>query len=317
LTEDMVRLTFPDPENGAPFKKLRGQLVNNEKTFRCQQLNEPVWGDNFLITFKIEDLKAHLMNSIEAKRLPGEVLVFWDTAKEAKKNSDYSVGVAMKIFQKHDDQQIAVVVLEVIYGRWTQTDVVYNMVEFSNRWQPKMNQVEDTGGLELMKLKVISESKARYGVVPNMWWKPADNEENAKRNRIKSLEVLLKTDRLYFAVGHWLEEENGVFPQLMQYTGAKSTRTKKDDIPDAMAYICRWLPSSTPLTPKEQAEKTAREDQLTRDWLLWGNHERIFGSGVNLVRDQFARPTPGQEEMESSPYSGIAGKLFGGNGLRA
>lgn len=315
LTEDMVVLTFPDPDNGAPFKKLRGQLVNNEKTFRCQQLNEPVWGDNFLITFKIEDLKAHLMNSIEAARRPGEVYIFWDTAKEAKKNSDFSVGVAMKIFQKDEDHQVAVVVMEVIFGRWTQTDIVYNMVEFNHKWNPKLTQVENIGGLELMQLRVISESKAKYGVVPNMWWKPIDNEENAKRNRIKSLEILLKTDRLYFAVGHWLEQEDGVFPQLTQYTGAKSTRTKKDDIPDCMSYICRLLPSSAPLTAREQAEKTAREDQLTRDWLLWGNHERIFGSGINLVRDQFAQPAPNEER--SSPYGGIAGKLFGGNGLRA
>jgi hypothetical protein len=316
LTEDMVVLTFPDPENGAPFKKLRGQLVNNEKTFRCQQLNEPVWGDNFLITFKIEDLKAHLMNSLEAKRIPGETYIFWDTAKEAKKSSDYTAGVAAKIFQRHEDQQIAVVILEVVFGRWTQTDTVYNMVEFNNKWQPKMTQVEDSGGLELMKLRVISESKARYGTVPNMWWKPTSNEENAKRNRIKSLEVLLKTDRLYFAVGPWLDVEDGVFPQLTQYTGVKSTRTKKDDIPDAMSYICRLLPSSTPLTAKEQNEKNARDEQLTRDWLLWANHDRIFNSGPSLLRDQFAQPA-NNSEPESSPYSGIAGKLFGGNGLRA
>src|SRR5260221_14589879 len=83
-------------------------------------------------------------------------------------------------------------------------------------------------------------------------WAAVEQGYDAKRNRIKALEVLLKSDRLWFAIGSWNDE---TFTQLSQYTGAKSTRTRKDDIPDAMSFISRYLPSSTPKTPEEQEQE--------------------------------------------------------------
>jgi phage terminase large subunit-like protein len=275
-------------------------------------MNEPAWGDTFSIHFGELELKAAIVSPIEAQRYRGEIYVLWDTAKEAKKSSDYTVGVAMKIFQK-EDGQVAVVVLEVIFGKWTQTEIAYNMAVFNKKWMPKLNQVEDTGGLELLKIEVRNRSIQICGFPPNMYWRRPDQEDNAKRNRIKSLEILLKSQRLYFANGPWLEEKDGVFPQLMQYTGERSSKVRKDDIPDAMAHISRYLPSSAPMTPKEQQEKAMRDEQQYDAWLGLEQYRRMFGNDLPGVLE-----IPEMETVEvSTPFGSIAGRLFGGNGLRA
>lgn len=311
LTESMVVLTFPEH---APFKLLRSTLYNNEKSFRCQQLNEPVWGDNFSIYFGESELKSAVKSFAEARSFRGETYIIWDTAKEAKKNSDYTVGVVMKIFQK-EDGQVAVIVMEVVFGHWTQMEIAHHIATLNLKWLPVSNRIEDIGGLELLKIQIRNKCLQICGFYPNITYPTPDNEDNAKRNRIKSLEVLLKNQRLYFVQGEWLEVKDGVFPQLMGYTGEKSTRTRKDDIPDAMAHIGRYLPSSVPLTPKEQEEKAAREELLYSTWLREEQYRVMFGNRGSgnpappIVPD--VPPTP------SSPMGGIQGRLFGGNGMRA
>jgi len=133
------------------------------------------------------------------------------------------------------------------------------------------------------------------------------NEDNAKRNRIKGLEVLLNTGRLFFANGPWLEDRDGVFPQLLNYTGEKSTRTRKDDIPDAMAHIGRYLPSSVPLSPKEQEEKAVMEEQLYSQRLQREQYRIMFGDqGIPTA------PAISEEPVESpSPSNDIRRKFLG------
>jgi hypothetical protein len=321
LTLDMVTLAFPhqkgDPER--TFAYLKGILRNNEQTFRCQQLNQPVWGDS-LPSFKIEDLKAphRQMNIDYARRLPGEVKILWDPAKTANKNSDYTAGAAFKIFQK-EDKRIAAILLEVVYDKWTQTEIVHQMIELDHRWQlwstaRIVNRAEDTGGLDLMKIKVIQDAVTRYGTPPQFYWIPPTNETNAKRNRIKGLEILLQEDRLFFADGAWLHSEDGVFAQLVAYKGEKSSRTRKDDIPDAMSWITAFLPNSVQLTEEEKALQDIAKEAAQAQTLLRAQHERIFG------RDVPGNPFLASVEDDgqpSSPYGDISKRLFGGNGMRA
>ena len=135
IQEHMVVLTFPEH---ASFKYLLGLLKNDEKEFRCQQLNEPVWGDNFSIYFNEDVLKRAIVNPEVARSWRGETYILWDTAKEAKKNSDYTVGVVMKVFQK-EDGVVAAVVMEVIFGHWIQSEIAYYIAMLNKKWMPKQN----------------------------------------------------------------------------------------------------------------------------------------------------------------------------------
>jgi hypothetical protein len=321
LTEDMVVLTFPDPINGAPFSKLRGQLLDDERTFRCQQLNQPVWGST-VPSFRIEDLKAahRQISDDKARRLPGEIKILWDTAKTASKNSDYTVGAVFKIFQK-DNRQVAAILLEVEFGKWTQSEIASHMIELDNRWKlwstaRIVHRVEDTGGLELLQMKVMTDSIARFGAAPQMFWIKPTNETDAKRNRIKGLEILLIDDRLFFVDGQWLHGEDGTFSQMVNYKGEKSSRTRKDDIPDAMSWITTFLPSSVELTEEEQGLLDIAIGEQRHQQFLKAQHEYYFGKSSPVV-DPYNTPLDSGPQQPSSPYSDISKRLFGGNGMRA
>jgi hypothetical protein len=302
LQEHMVILTFPEH---ATFKYLMGLLKNDEKSFRCQQLNDPVWG-GFSIYFKEDDLKRARVSPEQARAYRGDIYILWDTAKEAKKNSDYTVGVVMKVFRKEEDGQVAACMMEAIYGHWTQTEIAYYVATLNKKWNPKINQIEDTGGLELLQVEIQKRSLQICGFYLPVYFHKPSNEDNAKRNRIKGLEVLLNTGRLFFAIGSWLEDKDGVFPQLISYTGEKSTRTRKDDIPDAMAYIGRYLPSSVPLNPKEQEEKAIQEEQFYNERLRREQYNRMFGDpGIPTAPAVEYIPEP------SSPSGDIRAKYLG------
>ena len=113
------------------------------------------------------------------------------------------------------------------------------------------------------------------------------------------LEEALNWENVYA----WNDE---TFAQLSQYTGAKSTRTKKDDIPDAMAFISKYLPSSTPKTPEQQQQEA---DQAEREMIakfLAAQHEAYFGnSNPNFAPQQI------EESPISSPYDDIKKKFLG------
>lgn len=314
LEEHMVDLTFPEH---ADWKFLQSKL-KNEYTFRCNYLNEPVYGMD-AVDIPRDLLEAHRMNPIAAQSLQGEIIVTGDMAKQAKRNSDYSAFVVMKIFRKQNpdsgiqDGAVSVVVLEVDWGRWTQTQIAEHLAKLVKKWSPKKTHIEDTGGLESFILHAIPDAFRREGVPWfNIYWAPVEQGYDAKRNRIKGLEVLLKAERLFFMEGSWLDE---TFTQISQYTGAKSTRLKKDDIPDAMAFIGKYIPSSDVKTPEqEKLEADQKEFEFTKK-MLQAQHDAMFGT-----ESFYYQPRQVNFEPEEPPQNGIGGisqRIFGRNGMRA
>jgi hypothetical protein len=163
---------------------------------------------------------------------------------------------------------------------------------------------------DLLKQKILDVARTVYGMWANIAWLTPSNNPQAKVSRIKGIEILLRSERMDFVEGTW----NGdAFDQFEGYKGQKSTRTKKDDIPDAISYLARFLPSSTPLTPEEQDETVKIDQDAYYKRLLKAHHERLFGTneGNRQMPMQMSEP-----ETPSSPTSDIAKRLFGGNGLR-
>jgi hypothetical protein len=308
LKQHMVDLTFPEH---ATWKFLQGKLID-EYEFRCQYLNEPVWGEN-AINMPMELLLAHQMSPVEAKLLKGDIYILGDMAKEAKTNSDWSTFGAVKVYRKRNpdtgvqDGVVSAVVLEIVYGKWSQTSIAQEMAQLNQRWMPIRIHVEDTGGLESFWMYAVKEAFDKLGLPRyHIYRAPVMQGYDAKRNRVQGLEVLLKSYRMYFAMGPW---NNEAFLQLSQYTGAKSTRSKKDDIPDMLSFISGYLPSSTPKTPEQQKLDVDQQEKEMGQRMLLAQHEAMFGRAQ--VRE-FAPPNPELEPQNSS----IARRLFGNNGLR-
>jgi hypothetical protein len=232
-----------------------------------------------------------------------------DTAREAKKSSDYTVIVIGYIYPD-DKGVVKLAVVDVDYGKWTQTDIASHIAAMHAKYQPAQWVGEDSGVGDMLKQRILDTARLSYGMWMNISWPKPDNSPQAKVSRIKGLEILLRAERMDFVEGSWNPE---AFEQFEGYKGQKSTKTKKDDIPDAISFLAKFLPSSIPLTPQEQESKAKSDEAAYATKLLKAHHERLFGT--NEGNRQMPMPMS-EPETPSSPASDIAKRLFGGNGLR-
>jgi len=259
LTEDMVNLTFPQRWG---FNKLRSLLLKkmagtgSDRAFRNQQLNEPtdaVEDSGFKISFTEADLRAHMYQR-EAAPKNGDIFIVWDWALSDKKTSDYSVGVVARMYQ-NDSGEWSFVILEIIYSKWKYSELAFQIVSLSKRWGPKVTMIEQSNAYEMLRDE-IERVGQKFGYRPYIYPKQPSRQENAKRNRIKSVEILLAEHRLHFVLGPWIDE---TFKQLTQYTGEKKNKGRKDDIPDAISYLTYILPvSARPIVEKTDPEEERR-----------------------------------------------------------
>lgn len=304
LQHQMVVLTFPEK---ATFTSLRKKLIKNERSFRNQQLNEPSETDEdspYKITFTEDILRAHTYQMSAVP--PGDTFICWDWAHSASKLADWSVGVAGRVYQtpvmnpltSRQEMLYGVSFMDVNIGRWRPSELAYQIVSFDKKWNPKQTLIEKSVGAELLQLEV-QRNAARYGVSLNVYWKPINQQPDAKRNRIKSLETLLCQDRMWIVSGNWIDE---TYKQFTEYTGERKNKGRKDDVPDAMSFFSFFLPTTDFSDDKKQIEEEQIKQAVARQ-----QYERLFGG----------QPVP-QLVTTSEPQPSLDPrmKIFGGNGLR-
>jgi len=339
LTEEMVILTFPELAGTAhaSWLDLRKRM-KNERSFRCQQLNQPVWGDESSISFDRILLENHKTKTLAdiipmpGMRDTGYVYGAIDLARENKQFSDFTALAIGKVYQEDqtavpldmanwtppENGRWVMVVLDVQFGKWSQTEIATRIAAMNDKWRPRQWYGEDTGGLQLLKERITDVSRTTYGHWPYIRWNTPDNSENAKRNRIKGIETLLRTNRLFFLIAPWTTE---VFEQLEKYKGQKSSRYFKDDVPDVLSQLTRFIPSLMTLSKRELEQLAVQKDAEYRDYLrremkkvIFGDDSGGFGMALPVSYWPDAQSTP---EEPKGPMGGIAGKFFRGNGLRA
>ena len=250
LTADMVELLFPEK---LTFRSLRQKLMKNERMFRCQQLCEPAADGEDQVTFTESVLQKHLI----AKAPPeGDVYITWDTSFARTSYADYSAGVAARIIPGED--RFDVYILEVVFGRWRPSELSFQLVQFERKWKPKATLIERPAGDELLRLEIQRQAQ-RYQVPLNIYWKSPLNAPDAKRNQIKGVETLLANDELWFVGGAWIEE---TFLQFVRYTGERKNKGRKDDIPDAIAQMQFFCPSTE---NKKHLQEAQEERQKKAD----------------------------------------------------
>ncbi len=306
LTEDMVILNFPEK---ATFKSLRSKLLKDEPAFRCQQLNEPKGSDAdslFKVSFDEDTLRRHLYQK-EAAPQVGDIYICWDWALTADKRSDYSAGVVGRIYKKPDGLY-GLVILEVLCDKWTSGELALQIISLNKKWHPKKTLIENSNGAEFLKNELHRLSIV-FGTTLDIFWKPVSLQANAKRNRIKGLEVLLKDDRLWFVMGSWVDQ---TFEQLQRYTGEPKNRGRKDDIPDAMSYFhIAFFPIDS-MNQKDAEEAKIYMEQEKAKSKIKAHYNRIFGS------PSLSSPEPEIDiPQEEDPRRAAMNRLFGGNGMRA
>ncbi len=279
LTEEMVTLNFPQRWG---FKRLRSLLLKkmagtgSDRAFRNQQMNEPTDAEEdsgFKISFTEDAIRAHMYQREAAPRV-GQVFVVWDWALSDKSTSDYSAGVAARLY-KNDAGQWAFTILEIIYDKWKSSELAHHIVDFSRRWGPEVTLIEKSNGADMLKME-IQRVGNKYGYHPYIVWPIPSRQENAKRNRIKGVEILLNEHRLHFVLGSWIDQ---TIKQLTQYTGEKKNKGRKDDIPDAISMLAVFLPAEArPVIGQvDPEEELLFQEEQEKQWKKEGHYNRLFG----------------------------------------
>jgi predicted phage terminase large subunit-like protein len=282
----MVNLLFPEvaktPERA--FRELFKKLLANERMFRNQQLNEPIDDEEeslYKISFTEEALRAHMYQR-EAAPKNGDIFIVWDWALSDKKTSDYSVGVVARLYI-NDEGEYAFVILDIIYDKWKYSELAFQIISLSKKWGPKVTMIEQSNGYDMLRDE-ITRVGHKFGYQPHIFPRQPSREENAKRNRIKSVEILLSEHRLHFVLGPWIDE---TFKQFTQYTGEKKNKGRKDDIPDAISYLIYILPKgSRPggaevTDPEEEKRLQEQQDKYYRKAR---HYEAYFGDRYGGTR---------------------------------
>ena len=299
LTEEMVTLTFPEK---ATFKSLRKKLLRNEKSFRNQQLNQPTNAEDdaaFKITFDMDMLMMSRKDRSWEPKLsdPGRTVMAIDTAYTDNKHSDWSVMAVGRVYQL-PDKRWALWVTEVVYVRVKSYELAAIIVAFVKKHRPEKITMEQIFGADILKERITQLARDHGIPLPIESRKP-DTTSGAKRNRIKSLETLLVENRLTFTAANWNEE---TFKQFELYKGERSTKTRKDDIPDAISMLCRFIPSSVE-NVEEKVEQDRQQQKAQRDYI----NSTIFGGGSNMYTTPPPAPvSEGPRVGRSTPF-GIPG----------
>lgn len=268
IKSEMVDLLFPEK---LTFKSLRQKLSKNRIMFLCQQMNEPA-ADSEAITFEEDILRAHLIAQPPAE---GKKFIAWDTSYAKDNTADYSAGACGLVVTENDVSTLYI--KDLIFGKWKPSELAFHMIQFELKHSPEQTLIEEMGGSEFLKLELQRLANLRQCPL-NLTWKKASTAADAKRNRIKSLETLLNNDQLFFCAGDWIDE---TFSQFLRYTGERKNRGRKDDIPDAIAYLQFFVPSTANNEElrKAQEEKEARaKAKAAYDRIFNGAHDFGFNA---------------------------------------
>jgi phage terminase large subunit-like protein len=303
LTKEMVTLLFPAKLS---WSYLQFTLhKKGERSFRNQQMNDPtdVAAESIYInSFTKEGLLArcHPREWLQGKT--GRIVQLWDWALSDRPTSDFSCGVTALIYERPDGQY-AVCIIDVILDKWKDSQLVAQITAFYEKHHPEVVLIEQSNGADLLRTSLQNYALRHSSDIMapgKIYWKPVSTANDAKRRRVQSLELLLAEERLDFINGPWMDE---VFKQMCQYTGEKKNKSRKDDGPDAMAYVIEFLPrialekNIDPEVAKEEAEKLSAQRRLKEAYA------RMFGA-------PYTPPPPQPVSMEPpilSPPSAAGG----------
>lgn len=315
VTEEMVVLTFPEH---ATFKGLYKKLIDNERTFRNQQLNEPSDAEedsDFVITFTEDALRA---NSMPLAGVPsyGDVVMAGDTAVSIRATADFTAFAVGKIWQvpkvrPDEATRYGLTILKVVFGKWTQTEIAINLVKLNCEYSlSRPILIEKAAGAETLQEKINQESLRRCGKRAQISFVPPSNVKNAKATNIKGLEILLNEGRLKFVNGPWMDE---MYSQFTSFTTKPGNKGRKDDIPDVISSLAKFLPAaSQPYANLDAIKKEAEERNYKA--LKEQQYNAVFGQSHEQPRNFVAPPafaTRPTNNTNSDVYRQAMKRIFG------
>jgi hypothetical protein len=195
----------------------------------------------------------------------GRKFIFWDTAHSTRKTADFSAGVVFFIEDVPEGNPVAWL-LEVSFGRWTNTELAQHIVALHKKWEPQATLIEQLVTISDLFQKEIYNEQIRQQV--NRWdpvWFKPDTQPKAKEGRISAIEPLMTNNRFKICIGantnasFWIDE---LKKQFLGYTGHKSNKNaiggRHDDLIDAAGYLYKVMPMGVHTAADQEIEERLR-----------------------------------------------------------
>lgn len=260
LQESDVHLLFPVDGKGEPqltFQALKREALDNFYLFSCQYLCAPEATKTVKFTEQL--LMSHI---IQPEGLPqaGTYTCFsaWDLAGSASSSADFSVGV-VGWFPKTGPLIGRMFVREVVMGRFSPSELEYQVANQAARWRVEGISIEGSPGSFFAETGIMRELvRCGYPDCPRPEFFKLDTRKDAKSSRAASLESLLVNDLLWFSsdIGPIMDTV------VKQFVTFKPHSKRKDDIVDAIAHLSRHMPMNLVVPQTEQQVEQAKIDIL-------------------------------------------------------
>lgn len=225
--------------------------------FEFNKVKRPVLTHDFLDKRKREDLGIYMsqymlnaagtrkikfsmdlmqQRTISIEQLPHQLkyYIFWDFAYTVNQTSDYSVGAVVGY-----DSENRGYVIEIFRDHYIDSDLARAVVDSFKKYQPRMVSIENSNGAQYLEQTI-----RRYAEEVGITYIPldfftADKSPNAKASRIGSLQPRILGGELFFM--NTIECLEDLHKEFVNFGTALH-----DDIPDAISFYLRVLPSGTP-----------------------------------------------------------------------
>lgn len=285
LLESDITVLWPEVQ---PYSWLRKKLVKNETAFRTQQLNEAVASGDFVFEHQLLLAQTQAPSTFPDT---GNIFISWDLAFTTNATSDYSTGIVGRI-----DQQDRLFVLDIVHGKFNFTELAYQIVKLAQNNGPKVIAIEQVAGTEGLQLEIQRQAFIAGVPTPIHWFKP-DTTFDAKSNRIRSLQPLLKSGRLWFASN--IQHLDRLYEQMKRFTGERGKK-RKDDIPDAISFLLRFMQGSPVIRELAQIEKEQRAEAKEK-----ALYRALYPDDLLIENDP----------ADAGPIPDTGNDIFGGCGL--
>jgi hypothetical protein len=288
VEEDIESFLFPE---GLPWKELRTDLRNNPPFFMSQNLCIfPLEEDaDIKVTFEEAVLRSKIRHRgfFDATSLPGTpTYMATDDATSVSRYADFSaiaivrVQPVQKSVEVVDSKQHALVVLDLVLGRWKQSEKITNICKAIEKHKPSAWVLEKDRGHEELVLGVRKMCVLKGLTMPHVMLRDIKNTPAAKALKVKVLEAPLEDNRLFFASAPW---NDAMIERFIRFDGIKksgsSDQSKDDDI-DAIATAYQvWgpRPASEVVDPKDGEERRLQEEEEGRQMRKAAHYNTHFG----------------------------------------
>lgn len=205
------------------FKFLAKEYRKDPQSFFTQYLNDPYVAAGAIIT-------PELLRSCTcpADQIPadGQTFSVWDLSYKNGRVNDYTAGIVGKL---HNG---VMYVTDSVYTKYRPSEIGRGIAANVLKWQAGQVDIEDCLGAQWLESTIRN---ALFEFPCNITWLPIDRSINSKQVRIKSVETVLSSGKLYFSSN--MSNLSIMYDQLL-----KAGVAKHDDLADVLAYLCNRIP---------------------------------------------------------------------------